>query len=180
MTAPDPADTVIEQAARRLAWAMADADGIHPGDFETDPFDDLTDDAQRDVLAFARALHDAGLLADPAGRELRVERNRWEEAAQHNFRRAERAEAEVAEVRKLGQEGLATLDRDLKNTQAEVIRLRVALRRATDTVDRVRELSDGWAEGGVGATGQEQHEIDAEVAIARELRAALDGAGEQP
>lgn len=105
MTAPDPADTVIEQAARRLAWAMADADGIHPGDFETDPFDDLTDDAQRDVLAFARALHDAGLLADPADRDERDfadvvnEAIRQKRRANDAITRAERAEAEVAELR---------------------------------------------------------------------------------
>ena len=90
----NPADTVIEQAARRLAWAMADADGIHPGDFETDPFDDLTDDAQRDVLAFAHALHDAGLLVDPADRDVKARLI----AHRNVLRRMNRAEAEVADL----------------------------------------------------------------------------------
>lgn len=89
MNAENPADTVIKQAAKVLARRSKHSWG-------------------RD-LRQAQDLRDAGLLADLAGWELRVERNQWEGAAQHNFRRAERVEAEVAELRAMRDrvEGLA-------------------------------------------------------------------------
>lgn len=112
MTAPDPAD-VIEVAAKIIYNNI----GARPA---------------------ARALHDAGLLADPADRDWQMcDQDACEYTTMFKAR-AERAEAEVARLRA--------------------------------TVDRVRALADEWEDDGPGCQLWPAY---------RQLRAALDGAGEQ-
>lgn len=156
MTAPDPADTVAEQAAQiiRDAKSYRSPDGIRDR-----------------ATAASLDLKHAGLLADPADRELRGDNNalrvtvKVHDAARRQAEaRAERAEADLAAANDL-------LDRATQRYEAEVAELRA-------TVARVATLRDRWAI----LAGQAMNADTREwlYAASKSLRAALDGVGEQP
>lgn len=183
MTAPDPADTVIEQAAKVMHATVCcpcDPQGC-----------DVSEVAE---LGYARALHDAGLLADPADRDAikaplvreikrlqdqiaraAMEPGQDRQKAMHAYAaRAERAEAEVARLSmaKVNQRDAETeaanAVSDLATAEAERDELRA-------TVDRVTTLRDHWAHmAGLAMDADTREWLDA---ASKSLRAALDPEG---
>lgn len=149
MSAENPADTVIE--------AVALAIGKHRRGSQ-----EAWDEDRR----LARALHDAGLLADPADRDVKARLI----AHRNVLRRMDRAEAEVArlndelihvrEVAELAEKDRRTYHRDALRAEAEVAELRA-------TVERCKALADEWERA---LSDTLRVEID-------ELRAALDPDG---
>ena len=116
-----------------------------------------------DALAYGDALHDAGLLADPADRDVKARLI----AHRNVLRRMDRAEAEVAEL----EHRLAQIEMALSDAMsAEVADLRA-------TVERVAMLRDRWARmAGEAMDADTRKWLDA---ASKSLRAALDGSGQQ-
>lgn len=170
MNAENPAD-VIEQAARAL----------HDQSECGDPYGTCisTSEYYRDE---ARALHDAGLLADPADRDERdhlreraelaeLDRRTYQFDAKRAIAGWERAEAEVARLKA----DFAKLRAEHTFKCGELDRAYEERDELRATVERVRALADEWAGFGTHTWFRQIH-----VTAAESLRAALDGTGDAP